>query len=558
MNLPLPVRRNRLAAARRVLSFGISDALRTNNQPTVSPSFPPSFSLRLLTPLLLGLALISSACRQAPRAASPSLPEASKAAPLHWPTTPPPPLLGENPELWVSLAAHLPQQRGGMAEPLLLQAAAGSLSLSSADEQRFDASRFQLRWQQSPLNPPLTIEREVLGPFPSHESAQQQAQVWRQRGADAVVAHPDDWEVWASVGSSPVNGSARLVRQTFDRRWQPFIERGDQLIALEGPLVIEAPDGLLWRGASYRGRFRLLGDAYGSWTLVQEVPIEVYLNGVVPHEIGAGSPTEALKAQAILARTWAVANQGRFNIDGYHLCSDTQCQVYSDPSLAGSRLRQALRSTTGQVLTWNGKAVHGVYSASNGGISAGLEEVWQASAQPYLKPFIDGDAAARTALALPITDDDQVRAVLQRQGLYGETHPRYRWSRTYSAQHLGALATAAGQGIGVVQQVKVDGRGPSGRVLNLQLIGTTGTWTLVRDQIRRRLRGLPSTLFVVESQGPAFWIFDGGGFGHGSGLSQAGAIDLAGRGWSSERILSHYFPGAQLESLKTLPPEGSP
>ena len=102
------------------------------------------------------------------------------------------------------------------------------------------------------------------------------------------------------------------------------------------------------------------------------------------------------------------------------------------------------------------------------------------------------------------------------------------------------------------------GRGPSGRVLNLALIGTTGQWTLTRDQIRRRLRALPSTLFVIEPQAPGLWRFEGGGFGHGAGLSQAGAIDLAGRGWSSEQILSRYFPGAQLRPLKTLSPEGSP
>ena len=557
MNLPLPVRRNRLAAARRVLSFGMSDALRTNKQPTVPSSFPPSFFFKPLT-LFLGLALISSACRPEPRAAAPPSAEQSMAPPLHWPTTSPPALRGENPDLWVSLAAHLPLQRNGSAQPLVLQAAAGSFRFSAGAGPSLEASRLELGWQQRSLAVPLEIARQVLGPFPSHESAEQQAQLWRQRGAAAVVAHPDDWEVWAPLGSPAAPGEVRLVRQRLDRRWQPFIDSGDEQTPLQGPVLIDAPDGLLWRGASYRGQFRLQSDAYGSWTLVQEVPIEDYLQGVVPHEIGAGSPTEALKAQAILARTWAVANQGRFRVDGYHLCSDTQCQVYSDPSLAGPRLQQALISTSGLVLTWDGQAVHGVYSASNGGVAAGLEEVWQAAAQPYLKPFIDGDAAAQAALPLPLADPSEVWTLLRRPGLYGEAHPRYRWSRRYSAEQLSAIADAAEQPIGAVQEVQVAGRGPSGRVLNLALIGTTGQWTLARDQIRRRLRALPSTLFVIEPQAPGLWRFEGGGFGHGAGLSQAGAIDLAGRGWSSEQILSRYFPGAQLRPLKTLSPEGSP
>jgi SpoIID/LytB domain protein len=77
---------------------------------------------------------------------------------------------------------------------------------------------------------------------------------------------------------------------------------------------------------------------------------------------------------------------------------------------------------------------------------------------------------------------------------------------------------------------------------------------LERDAIRRTLRKLPSTLFVVESLSDGRWRFRGGGFGHGAGLSQAGAIDLASRGWSLQQILGHYYPGAQLLPLERLPP----
>jgi SpoIID/LytB domain protein len=76
---------------------------------------------------------------------------------------------------------------------------------------------------------------------------------------------------------------------------------------------------------------------------------------------------------------------------------------------------------------------------------------------------------------------------------------------------------------------------------------------LRRDAIRRTLRQLPSTLFVLRPDGPGRWIFEGGGFGHGAGLSQAGAIDLARRGWSLARILEHYYPGTSLQPLRALP-----
>jgi SpoIID/LytB domain protein len=100
-------------------------------------------------------------------------------------------------------------------------------------------------------------------------------------------------------------------------------------------------------------------------------------------------------------------------------------------------------------------------------------------------------------------------------------------------------------------------RGPSGRARTLRIEGSDGALSLRLDQIRRRLPMLPSTLFTLQTDGPSAWLVNGGGFGHGAGLSQAGAIDLARRGWSTERILGHYFPGTRLQPLKSLPPEGS-
>jgi SpoIID/LytB domain protein len=532
----------------------MSDALRTNNQLTGPACLSPSFSFAPWIGLMLP-ALIVAGCRSVPKVTEVS---AKPAVPLHWPTQPAPPLEGENPELWISLAPHLPEFSGGVPSDLLLQAAGGTLLLSAADGQRWQGSAFQVSWSQEPLAQPLTIQRQVLGPFASHESALQQAKAWQNKGAQAVVAHPADWEVWAPVGSPDPGQPSRLLSEIHTDSWRPMLDRQGTPTAIEGPLQIDAPDGLRWGGAVYPGRFRLQRDAYGSWTLLQQVPMESYLLGVVPHEIGAGSPLEALKAQTVLARTWAMANRGRFAVDGYHLCSDTQCQVYSDPFAAGRAVRQAIASTAGQVVTWKDQAVHGVYSASNGGVSSGLDEVWQASAQPYLKPAVDGPAPLPQQFPLPIQGDGSVQKLLQNRDFYGARHPRFRWTRRYSATRLEQLAAAAGSPIGGAEAIEVGGRGPSGRVLQLTVVGTDGRWVLERDQIRRQLRALPSTLFVVDQAGPSLWRFDGGGFGHGAGLSQAGAIDLAGRGWSSERILRHYFPGTELQPVKNLSSQVSP
>jgi SpoIID/LytB domain protein len=279
---------------------------------------------------------------------------------------------------------------------------------------------------------------------------------------------------------------------------------------------------------------------------------------VLPHEIGAGAPAAALAAQAVLARTWALRNQHRFAVDGYHLCADTQCQVYSDPRQAGGSVRRAITATGSRVLSWQQQPIHAVYHASNGGVAAAYDEAWNAPALPYLRPSVDGPPALRSAVPLPLTTEARLRDLLQRGGqAYGQSHPLFRWTRVLDrAQIEGRLAGTAS--IGRLQQLQILERGPSGRVVRLALRGSAGSLVLQRDAIRRTLRGLPSTLFLLSNPAPGVWRFEGGGFGHGAGLSQAGAIDLAGRGWSLERILGHYYPGASLVRLESLDHTASP
>jgi SpoIID/LytB domain protein len=326
---------------------------------------------------------------------------------------------------------------------------------------------------------------------------------------------------------------------------------------LAGPVQIQAPQGLRWQGGVFAGPFRLQADASDRWTLVEQVPLERYLLGVVPHEIGAGSPAAALGAQAVLARTWALRNRHRFAVDGYHLCADTQCQVYGDPRQAGAAVRQAVASTAGRVLAWRGEPIHAVYHASNGGVAANENEAWPLPELPYLEAFLDWSNQGRPPVRLPLAQPQQLRQLLSRsQGAYGAGHPRFRWRRLITEADLRQALAGRAAALGTPLRPVVLERGPSGRVVRLAIAGSAGQEVLVRDAIRRRLRQLPSTLFVLQPAGPGQWWFEGGGFGHGAGLSQAGAIDLAGRGWSLERILSHYYPGTTLLPLERL--QGAP
>ena len=208
------------------------------------------------------------------------------------------------------------------------------------------------------------------------------------------------------------------------------------------------------------------------------------------------------------------------------------------------------------MLRWEGEPIHAVYHATNGGISASGEEAWAMDPLPYVRVQLDGSQAWRDSTMLPLQSSEGVKALLQRRdGAYGSGHPRFRWTRTYSAGQLAQALAAAGKGNALPSAVSVKDRGPSGRVLSLLIERDGGASPVVLrlDAIRRTLRRLPSTLFVLQPDGPDVWQFQGGGFGHGVGLSQAGAIDLAGRGWNAQRILQHYYPGTLLEPLRQKP-----
>lgn len=514
----------------------------------------PGRSLRLaglLLPALLGGPLLCGGC-QAGGLVTASPPEVSV---QHWPVTPAPPLRTADPVMLVALASRLGPAPGVplvQAVPLVLEAARGELSLEDGAGHRVQGSRLTLHWRRTALQSPLRIHRRVLGPFASYESAQEAARGWRSRGVEVTIARPGDWEVWAAPEApDPPAQQARQVERLEASRLVLELRGAGAAQLLQGPIRIQAPGGLLWGSSRYSGPFLLQPDAYGSWSLVEQVPLERYLQGVVPLEIGAGAPAAALAAQAVLARTWAVRNRARFQIDGYHLCADTQCQVYGDATRAGDAVRQAITSTRARVLASGGEPISAVYHASNGGIAAGFEEGWSASPLPYLKAFADGPAPFSSRFQIPLAPASlELLLSGSAPAAWGADHPLYRWQRTLTAAQIREALGEAATGVGLPTGLRVLERGASGRVLALEIRGPVGVKVLRLDAIRRTLRQLPSTLFVLAPAGPGSWLVRGGGFGHGAGMSQAGAIDLARQGWGTERILQHYYPGSELVTLQ--------
>ena len=480
-------------------------------------------------------------------------PGTAAATPLHLATEQAPPLEGANPSLRVALAEHLGRSGQSLA---LLSAGAAPLTLSAADGRRWRSPTLSIRWLTQPLDAVLRIDRQQLGPFASFETAAAVAERLRSTGLAPLVAHPRDWVLWLPAAAELPHG-LKAERQTLEIRERLLPEPEGAVVTtetsdaagsgasppLQAPLRLEAPDGLLWQGHRYTGPFLLLPDAYGSWTLVEVLPLERYLEGVVPHEIGA-APAAALAAQAVLARSWALANAHRYGVDGFHLCASVQCQVYRAPAAATTAVRAAIASTAGQVLRWSGQPISAVYHASNGGVAADFSEAWGGASRPYLQPFVD---RLPTAEPLPLPRDGAaLRRLLDGRDFVGAGHPRFRWSRRLSDGDLLAAAGAAGLVLSRVEALRVEARGPSGRAVVLAIEGPEGVVQLERDGIRRHLPMLPSTLFVLERDGAGSWRAQGGGSGHGAGLSQQGAIELARRGFSAEELLQRYYPGAEL------------
>ncbi len=443
------------------------------------------------------------------------------------------------------------------AQALHLKSAGKPLSLKDGKGVFHKSDEITLTWRKVPLLRSRKLVRQVVGPFASFESAQRLARKLRTKGFSAVIAHPQDWEIWLPEGVKVPNEIDILLwNETITAEIQPVLKGHSGELLLSGPLQIDAPEGLYLNGDFYFGPFLLKADAYGSWTFIEQVPLERYLQGVLPHEIGSSAPFAALAAQAVLARTWALANSHRFAIDGYHLCSDTQCQVYKNPKQASQTVKGAIAKTAGKYLSWKNKPIHAVYHASNGGVMASAAEAWSMANVPYLKAQLDGPKQWVDRFSLPLHENSGLLNLLsQVDGAYGSNHRRFRWTRTLKALEVKNKLASFKKSNLLPTKLKVLQRGPSGRVIALGIFGDQNQLrrVLKLDEIRRTFRMLPSTLFVVNELKEGFWEFSGGGFGHGAGLSQAGAIDLARSGWNTSEILRHYYPGTTYGTLQDLP-----
>ncbi len=425
------------------------------------------------------------------------------------------------------------------------------------------------------LTSPELYQRLVLGSHKSFETAFANAQEWEAQGIDTRVAQPGEWQVWADpwtytpeqqqvlFSMIPEDPRVRFVQEERTERPQLSWVVGNYRYHRD-TLTITSDAGYMQVGQyTYAGPIQFQPNAYGTYSVVNQVPIETYLRGVVPHEIGPGAPPNAIEAQAILARTYALRNTHRFEVDNYHLCATTHCQVYRGLTGTIPLTDAAIQRTAGQVLTYNGGLIDAVYSSTNGGISAAFEDIWDGETRPYLRSMTD---IAGSSTTLDLSQPEAFRQFLAQTEGYNEAgiSKFFRWNTSKSIDELTQLFRDNEKYLGIplpewtqIAGLKVLSRAPSGRVQQLQidLATDSGPYPIIleKDQIRLGIRSLLSIMFDIEPiyQNEVLWgyTFTGGGFGHGVGMSQYGSYGLAKLGYTATQILDFYYPGAQLSRL---------
>ncbi len=364
---------------------------------------------------------------------------------------------------------------------------------------------------------------------------------------------------------------------------------------------------------TFRGSLKLIieGDKI---TAVNLVDVEEYLISVISSEMSATASLELLKAHSVISRSWLFAQiekrqkavdnrevvhlEKRYNSEGcveeyikwydggdhlnFDICADDHCQRYQGITRASTTLAsEAVESTRGVLLTYNGEICDARYSKCCGGMLERFESCWEEQEHPYLVAKRDislksdliqqseftpypnltlEENAKRWILSSPESfcnscDKDILSQVLNNYDR--ETVNFYRWRVEYRAEELSQLIfKRSGIDYGIIIDLIPVERGASGRIIKLKIVGSKRICIIGKElEIRRTLSEshLYSSAFVIEREFGAEgkcekFILHGAGWGHGVGLCQIGAAVMGEKGFSFKEILSHYYVGASLES----------
>ena len=329
---------------------------------------------------------------------------------------------------------------------------------------------------------------------------------------------------------------------------------------------------------------------------INEIDLERYIYSVIASEMSATSFVELLKAHAVISRSWVLSAIGSatpsaattfytdrsdtddpvyirwYERDAHRLfdvCADDHCQRYQGiPSQKPHALREAIDSTAGEVLVYDGKICDARFSKCCGGYTERFSSCWAEVDYPYLTVLPDSDGSRLQ----PITDEATARSfVLSSPDVFcntadsniirqvfndydHSTESFFRWKVTYSVDEISEIiASRSGIDFGSILDLVPVQRTASGRIVRLRIVGTRHTATIGKElEIRRWLSRthLYSSAFVVDRDDCGSFVICGAGWGHGVGLCQIGAAVMAHKGYSYRSILRHYYPHTVVGNIK--------
>ena len=348
-------------------------------------------------------------------------------------------------------------------------------------------------------------------------------------------------------------------------------EKGEELISSAGITIapsdpagtitlfaIMTGKGTFWQerqDRSFRGTIEINSSQKG-YTIIDRVSLEEYLYAVVPSEMPANWPAEALKAQAVAARSEALKKLGRHKDEGFDFCAEVHCQSYFGAEKETDATTAAVDHTRGLVMTSGGKPVDAIYSSTCGGHTQG-HIFGDAEPISYLQGVIDAD---KLDIEFPLSPyglegwlNEPPRGIFCDVPEY-QSAGSFRWVRIYSAAEMDELLGKK-ESIGAIRKILVISRNDSGHVETVEVKGSRSSFTVEKElAIRKAFGNLRSSMFKIEikydTRGePEQFIFYGGGFGHGVGLCQAGACGQALAGKDYRQILDRYFKGVEFKKI---------
>jgi len=286
-------------------------------------------------------------------------------------------------------------------------------------------------------------------------------------------------------------------------------------------------------GKKYRGTLEIHNIEQKIW-VINILDVEDYLKGVVPCEIGKISINliEVAKAQAVAARTYVYAHLNQYQELGFDLYADTRDQIYAGVAVEHQLTSWAIEQTDREILTFRGQPIDAKYSSTCGGITANFSDIWIGESPPYLTSIVCR---------------------------YCKKSPYYTWSEKIGKKEFFINLRQGLKQVGIIlskeeliQDFRFIRNRKSQRVNKVIITTTNGEYEIKNYQVRRVFgdgTDLRSSYFFLQPEGDSI-IIAGRGYGHGVGMCQFGAIEMARMGKTYQEILRFYYPETKMVRVK--------